>query len=133
MLSLLMLAGLLLALTAPDLTLNPALLEAHLDGAHVVPPTGSPGTATVEVFYSLDEFTDPQQCGFRVTYANISGTPTGASMRWGREGENGPLAFTLVDGPFSSPYGGSTYIPWNVLYYLTLIRQSFWSSDAEKA
>jgi hypothetical protein len=115
MISLLILVTLLLPLSAENLPIDHDVWEAQLDGAQVVPPVGTEGTAVVEIMYSFDHFEDPQRCDFSITYARLTGPPTGVTLRWGRQGENGPLAFMLVDGTFNSPYSGSVDVPWNVL------------------
>jgi hypothetical protein len=114
----LVLAGLLCSLAAPGLALDFDDWEAQLDAAQVVPPTSSSGTGVVQITYSFDDVGDPRPCSFGVTYTGLSGPATGVSIKWGRNGENGPLAFTVVSSTFASPLYGNLDIPRSILGYL---------------
>jgi hypothetical protein len=57
-------------------------------------------------------------CDIQISYSQLSGPATSAAIRWGREGANGPLAFTLASDTFASPFREFVGVPWSVLSWL---------------
>lgn len=88
---------------------------SELDGSQVVPPTSSAGWAHVRLHYSTDDFYDPHPCVYEISYNDLSSQTTGAHLRWGHTGTNGPNAITLTSDQFSSPSHGYPAIPWSIL------------------
>jgi len=80
-------------------------LVTNLRGNGSVPPSGSQGSGWVgtdvggagngvdSCHVALQETVDVY-----VLYSNLEGTPTGAYIHLGREGETGPRLFTLLEG-----------------------------------
>ena len=91
----------IVALAAPcrAATLN---FAATMNGASVVPPSGSTATGSLTATYD----TDTQILVWTGTFAGLSGTPTGASLRGpAAAGSNGGFALSL--SPAASPLKGA--------------------------
>ncbi len=122
MISILMMAFLLSPSAALASAADEVDFEAHLDAEQVVPPTASPGSAVVAISFQVEELSDPQPGNFDIVCADLSGPPTGVSIRWGNASENGPLALTILNRSFTCPASGGISVPWSVL-------SQFWHSD----
>jgi hypothetical protein len=72
--------------------------RAELDGQHVVPPTPSLGSATVE--WSFDYDTD--HSAVWIAYSDLTGLVTGAYVAKGDSTDNGPIVRTLSSDFFPS-------------------------------
>jgi hypothetical protein len=85
---------------------------AELDGTQVVPPNSSQGTAAVFIDYNIDEIYEPHPFTFDVIFEGLSTPTTGAYVRMGQTGLNGPTVITLLEEEFASPaygYGEASF------------------------
>jgi hypothetical protein len=95
----------------PESVLGQAMFmcESSLTGVAVVPPTGSPGGASLNAHFAACAECYPCENGAPVDslevilrYQLLAGTPTGASIRVGQPGENGVIYRQLSAGYFAS-------------------------------
>jgi hypothetical protein len=98
-------------LSAPMSQVDYNSWRSELDGDQVVPPTASTGSAALDIVHNFDWPPPTGAWSFSISYAGLSSPVTGAYIRWGRPGANGPLAFTLESGFFPSEDGGGVTFP----------------------
>lgn len=112
------LIGLLCAAPSAPLALDSIDYMAELDGAQVVPPNSSLGSATIYLSFGIDEIFDPHPFGYWVVFDDLSSPTTGLYIRRGRPGFNGPTEITLLEEEFTSPTSGGGFASSTLLFDL---------------